>query len=273
MTTLSVSERKKVFERTPYFVADTTAWCAGCGYGAWSRVIMEEIERINPSKLLTTTEDGCSEVIGGMVSGDMLHALHGRSVSTARGLKMANPDAFVLAIQGDGGMLNEGLNEIIHAAASGANICVILGNNGVLGDTGGQHTMGTPEGLRTPTSPDGRTSGQHGTPIPIANLIAMFPGVAFVGRIASHDPAFVYRGQRVIRKAFEANMAGAGFTFIESMTTCPTGWRMTPVEAAKYQEEHILDKSPVGIIKDWDPATHPPHEAPLASLKTRAGEV
>src|SRR5690606_11456315 len=144
---------------------------------------------------------------------------HGRAVSTARGVKMANPDAFVLAVQGDGGMLNEGITEIIHAAAGGANICVLFANNGVLGDTGGQHTMGTPEGLRTPTSPTGRTTEEHGSAIPISDMVATFPGAAFVARVSSHDPAYMHRGQKMIRSAFEATMAGAGLTFVEAVTT------------------------------------------------------
>ena len=266
--TAPTTERKAIFERTQYHAADTTAWCPGCGYGSWARAIMEEVERANPANCFVITEDSCAEVIGGMIAGDHLHALHGRAVSTARGVKLASPGALVIAVQGDGGMLNEGLNEVLHAAASGQNICVILGNNGVLGDTGGQHTMGSAIGLRTPTSPEGRDAAQHGSPVPVAEFVARFPGVAFVARISSHDPAFIYRGQRLIRKALEANMAGAGMTFIESMTTCPTGWRMTPVEAVQYQEEHILDQSPVGIIKDWDPAS-PGHEGPLPHLAAK----
>ena len=267
MTTLQLpviaAGAKTIFSRPEVFREEGTPWCTGCGYGAWSRAVVEELERLNPAKLVGTVDVACLEFMREIVPGDMLQALHGRAVSTARGLKLANPEAFVVAFQGDGGMLNEGLNEIIHLAASGQNVCVVFGNNGVLGDTGGQYTMGSPEGLVTPTSPEGRNFTEHGSQIPIANILAGFPGTAFVGRIATHDPAYVYRGQRILRKAFEANMAGAGFTFIECVTTCPTGWRMSPVEAAVYQEEHILDKTPVGIIKDWDAATTPPREAAL----------
>jgi 2-oxoglutarate ferredoxin oxidoreductase subunit beta len=257
---------KVVFERPHVFVEEGTPWCQGCGYGAWSRIIVEELERMNPAKLVGTVDVACLEYMREIVPGDMLQALHGRSVSTMRALKLANPEAFAIAFQGDGGMLNEGLNEIIHLAASGDNVCVIFGNNGVLGDTGGQYTFGTPEGLKTATSPQGRNRSDHGSQIPIANILAIFPGTAFVGRISTHDPAYVFRGQKILRKALEANMAGAGFTFIECVTTCPTGWRMTPVESAIYTEEHILDKTPVGIIKDWDPATHVAKEAPLPRL-------
>ena len=255
---------KAVFHRPEVFVEENTPWCTGCGYGAWSRVLVEELERLNPAKIVGTVDVACLEYMREVVPGDMLQALHGRAVSTARGLQLANPDAFTIAFQGDGGMLNEGLNEIIHLAASGQNVCVILGNNGVLGDTGGQFTMGAAEGLKTPTSPEGRSEAEHGSRIPIAEMLTMFPGTAFVGRISTHDPAYVYRGQKIIRKAFEANMAGAGFTFIECLTTCPTGWRLSPVEAIKYQEEHILDKYPQEILKDWNEEARPPLHAPLA---------
>jgi len=263
MTTVEAPTGKAVFERPHVFVEEGTPWCQGCGYGAWSRALVEELERANPAKLVGTVDVACLEFMREIVPGDMLQALHGRSVSTMRGLKLANPEPFAIAFQGDGGMMNEGLSEIIHLAASGQNVCVILGNNGVFGDTGGQYTAGAPAGLKTPTSPEGRNERDHGTQIPICDMVAMFPKVAFVARISTHDPAFVYRGQRVLRKAFEANMAGAGLTFIECVTTCPTGWRMTPVESVIYTEEHILDKNPVGIIKDWDPKTHEAVEAPL----------
>jgi len=257
---------KQVFELPEALAAENTPWCTGCGYGAWARIFVEEIERLNPAKLVGTVDVACLEYMREVVPGDMLQALHGRAVSTARGLQLANPDAFVIAFQGDGGMLNEGLNEILHLAASGQNVCVVLGNNGVLGDTGGQYTMGAAEGLRTPTSPQGRNEQDHGSRIPIAEILAGFPGTAYVARISTHDPAFVYRGQKMVRKAFEANMAGAGFTFIECLTTCPTGWRLSPVEAIKYQEEHILDKYPAEVLKDWNEETSVARHAPLARL-------
>jgi 2-oxoglutarate ferredoxin oxidoreductase subunit beta len=257
---------KVVFERPHIFVEEGTPWCQGCGYGAWSRAIIEEIERANPAKLVAAADIACLEYMHEIIPGDITIALHGRSVSTVRGMKMAQPDAMAIAFQGDGGMLNEGLNEVIHAAASGQNMLAILGNNGVFGDTGGQFTMGAPIGLKTPTSPTGRNQATHGSPIPICEMLALLPGTAFVGRISTHDPAYVYRGQRVLRRAMEVVMSGAGFAFVECMTTCPTGWRMTPVEAVKYHEEVMLRDKPVGIIKDWDPATHPAVEAPLPKL-------
>lgn len=257
---------KHIFERPEILIEENSPWCTGCGYGQWARVLIDEVARLNAAKVVGTVDVACLEYMREVIPGDMLQALHGRSVSTLRGLKLANPEAFAIAFQGDGGMLNEGLNEIIHLAANGENVCVILGNNGVLGDTGGQYTMGTPEGLRTTTTPNGRNEVDHGTRIPIAEMVAQFPKVAFVARVSTHDPAFVFRGQKLIRKAFEANMAGAGLTFIECMTTCPTGWRMTPVESVQYQEEHILDKHPVGILKDWKPGGVT-REAALPTLK------
>jgi 2-oxoglutarate/2-oxoacid ferredoxin oxidoreductase subunit beta len=257
---------KVVFERPHIFVEEGTPWCQGCGYGAWSRIIIEEIERANPAKLVAACDIACLEYMHEIIPGDITIGLHGRSVATVRGMKMAQPDAMAIAFQGDGGMLNEGLNEVIHAAASGQNIIAILGNNGVFGDTGGQHTLGAPMGLKTPTSPNGREAKTHGTSIPLAEMLAMMPGTAFVGRISTHDPAYVFRGAKILRKAIEASMAGAGFVFLECLTTCPTGWRMTPVEAVKYHEEVMLKERPVGILKDWDPATHPAVEPALPKL-------
>lgn len=260
---------KAVFERPHVFVEEGTPWCQGCGYGAWSRALIEEIERANPAKLVAAADIACLEYMTEITPGDTTYALHGRAVSTVRGMKMAQPQAMAIAFQGDGGMLNEGLNEVIHAAASGQNILVILGNNGVFGDTGGQFTMGTPMGHKSPTSPGGRNAQTHGSPVPICDMLALLPGTAFIGRISTHDPAYVYRGQRVLRRAIEVVMSNNGFTFVECMTTCPTGWRMTPVEAVKYHEEVMLKDRQMGILKDWDPATQPPVESPLPRL----GEV
>ena len=167
LTLLRDPKAKDVFHRPEIFVEENTPWCTGCGYGAWARTLVQELERANPAKLVGTVDVACLEYMREIVPGDMLQALHGRAVSTLRGLKYANPQAFAIAFQGDGGMLNEGLNEVIHAAAQGQNICVILGNNGVLGDTGGQATMGSAEGLVTPTSQRGRNFEEHGSRIPI----------------------------------------------------------------------------------------------------------
>jgi len=248
-----VSGRKVVFERTPIFVEKATPWCLGCGYGALARAVVEEIENLNPKKMITIGDVGCLEFIQAHLPSDHMGSPHGRSVAVARGVKKARPDCMVVVFQGDGACLNEGLNEIMHAAAAGDSICVIMGNNGVLGDTGGQFTVAAEPGLVTSHSPTGKDPRQQGLPIRLAEILATFPTTAYAARGSTHDPAYAYRLQKMIRKAFQAANENAGFVYVEAVTTCPTGWSMTSVEAVKYAEHRVEKYFPVGVLKDWEP--------------------
>ena len=254
------TRRKEIFSRENVFTTQGTPWCMGCGYGALARIVVEELHRLKPERAIGVVDVACLEAIKPMLDIDMVQGLHGRAVSIAKGVKLAQPEALVLAFQGDGGMLNEGLNEILHLGASGHSVCVIMGNNGVLGDTGGQATVAAPYGLKTISTPHGRNLADHGSTIPIAQMLAMLPGTAYVARGSTHDPAYAYRLQKMVRKALQVAQANAGLAFVEVLSTCPTGWNMTPVEAAVWQGEHILPQSPVGVIKDWNPAGAAPDE-------------
>ncbi len=247
-----VAGRKAVFERTVPFVQRATPWCMGCGYGALARAVIEEIEALKPKKMIATIDTACLEFIEAHLPCDNVHAGHGRAVSVARAVKKVHPDALVVAFQGDGGMLNEGLNEVMHAAAAGESICVIMGNNGVLGDTGGQFTVAAEPGLVTSSSPLGKNPKHQGMPIKIADILATFPTAAYVARGSTHDPAYAYRLQKMIRKAFQAANENAGFVLVDAVTTCPTGWGMTSVEAVRYAEHRIEGYYPVGVLKDWE---------------------
>lgn len=247
-------QRKEIFSREKVFTTQGTPWCMGCGYGALARIMVEELHRLKPERAIGVVDVACLEAIKPMLDIDMIQGLHGRAVSIAKGVKIAVPEALVMAFQGDGGMLNEGLNEILHLGASGHSVCVIMGNNGVLGDTGGQATVAAPIGLKTVTTPGGRNAKTHGSPIPIAQMLALLPGTAYVARGSTHDPAYAYRLQKMIRKALQVVQANAGLAFVEVLSTCPTGWNMSSVEAAVWQGENILPQSPVGVLKDWNPA-------------------
>lgn len=242
---------KVIFDREEFFIDEGTHWCAGCGYGTFARIMIDEIKRI-PTEVpvIAVVEPSCFEAIAAMVPCDVVDGPHGRSVAVATGIKRSHPNATVIVFQGDGGTANEGLNELFHAAARGENITVFMGNNGVLGDTGGQLTMSGVVELPTPTSREGRKAEQHGHNLPVANLVSQVVGTAFVARMSSHDPALVYRGQRMVRRALDVQRQGLGLAFVDLVTMCPTGWGMTPIEAVKFTEQTIMPAYPPGVIKD-----------------------
>ena len=101
-------------------------------------------------------------------------------------------------------MVSEGLAEVLHTAARGENITCLMLDNGVFGDTGGQMTATTTVGQRTKTDVSGRAASDYGYPIPIADLVAQFPGVAYVARGAVDRPNAVARTRRYLREAFES---------------------------------------------------------------------
>ncbi len=241
--------KKTVFKREDFFVDQGTHWCMGCGYGAFARIAIEELSRLD-GPVIAIADTSCFESIIGMLPVDCMHALHGRAVAVAVGVKRMLPETTVVVFQGDGGMANEGVGEMLHAAAHGTPITVVHGMNGVLGDTGGQFTAAAPIGLPTPTTLEGRDPAKHGFPLKMADIVAQIEGTSYVARMSSHDPAMVFRGQKAFRRALEIQKEGIGLSFLDLITTCPTGWAMTPIDSIKFTEEVIMPQYPVGILKD-----------------------
>ena len=180
----------------------------------------------------------------------MLLALHGRAPSLATGVKRARPDTFVLTVQGDGDMVNEGLQEVLHAAARGEQITCIMLNNGVFGETGGHMTATTVLGQRTKNTLEGRDAAAHGYPIMLSNLIAELEGAAYVARGAVNNAGNVARTKKMLLRAFETQVEGRGFSFVEILTMCPTGWFIETEEAPDYLHEHLGSVHGVGVLKD-----------------------
>jgi 2-oxoglutarate ferredoxin oxidoreductase subunit beta len=166
------------------------------------------------------------------------------------------PDRVVWTLQGDGDMVSEGLAEVMHTAARGERLTCILLNNGVFGDTGGQMTAMTVVGQRTKNTLEGREPRNHGFPIPIADIIARFPGAAYVARGSVHSAAEVAKAKKMVRTAFEHQIAGRGFTFVELLTMCPTGWFVPTSEGPDYLSQSMQPVYPLGVLKSpgVDPA-------------------
>jgi 2-oxoglutarate ferredoxin oxidoreductase subunit beta len=180
---------------------------------------------------------------------DSLQCLHGRAPAVATGVKRMLPETPVITLQGDGDMVSEGLHEVLHAAARAEKVTALLLNNGVFGDTGGHLTATTVVGQRTKTSLEGRDPEVHGYPIDVSKLLAQLDGVAYVARGAVNTPGMIARTKRMVHRALELQMAGAGFTFVEVLTMCPTGWFVGTPEGPDYLEEAMMTTFGIGELK------------------------
>ena len=225
--------------------------CPGCGEPIAMRSALEAVSELGlVQRTVAIFGIGCYTAFSNNLDVEVLQALHGRAPSLATGVKRAKPDTFVFTIQGDGDMVNEGLQEVVHAAARGENVTCIMLNNGVFGETGGHLTATTVLGQRTKNTLDGRTAADHGYPILLSNLLAQLDGAAFVARGAVNTAGNVARTKKMILRAFETQMAGRGFSFVEILTMCPTGWFIETEEAPGYLNDNLAAVHATGILKD-----------------------
>src|SRR6476620_4397274 len=216
--------------------------CPGCGEPLALRGYLEAIQELGlGQKTIGVAGIGCYTSFSMTTDVDLVQALHGRAPSVATGVKRMRPDAIVFTIQGDGDMVNEGLQEVLHTAARGEAVTCILLNNGVFGETGGHMTATTVLGQRTKNTLDGRDAGYHGYPILIGDLLAQLEGAAYVARGSVHNAGAVARTKRMFKRAFETQANGTGFTFVEVLTMCPTGWFIPTVEGPEYMQDTLRE--------------------------------
>ena len=225
--------------------------CAGCGEPAAIRSVVEMIDELGlTNRAVGVFGIGCYTSFSPGMDVEVLQALHGRAPSLATGLKRVQPQSIVFTIQGDGDMVNEGLQEVIHTAARGENVTCIMLNNGVFGETGGHMTATTVIGQRTKNSLEGRDPKKHGYPIRMAEMLAPLDGVAYVARGATNNAGNIFQLRKMLRSALQAQADGLGFSFVEILTMCPTGWFIQTGEAPDYLEDKLEAFHKVGIIKD-----------------------
>lgn len=225
--------------------------CPGCGEPIAMRCVMEAIEELAlVQRTIAVFGIGCYTAFSNNLDVEVLQALHGRAPSLATGAKRARPETVVLTIQGDGDMVNEGLQEVLHTAARGENVTCFMLNNGVFGETGGHMTATTVLGQRTKNSLDGRSAEAHGQPILLSNLLAQLDGAAFVARGAVNTAGAVARTKRLVLRALETQVAGRGFSFVEILTMCPTGWFVETQEAPSYLDSSLAAVHAPGVLKD-----------------------
>src|SRR6266508_1301235 len=246
---LPVPGRKVSEFNSPLMLTNDHHFCAGCGEPVAMRIVLEVIEELSlVQRAIAVVGHGCYGAFVTMIDVDVLQCLHGRAPSCATGLKRMRPDCAVFTIQGDGDMVSEGLQEVMHTAARGEKVTCILMNNGVFGDTGGHMTASTVIGQRTKTSLDGRDPDTHGHPIPIADILARLNGVGYVARGSVHTAGWVAQTKRMIRRAFEHQMAGHGFSLVEVFTMCPTGWFVPTAEGPQYMVDSLESVFPLGEL-------------------------
>ncbi len=225
--------------------------CPGCGEPIAMRAILEAIEALDAvRRAIGVFGIGCYTAFSNNLDVEVLQALHGRAPSLATGVKRAKSNALVLTVQGDGDMVNEGLQEVLHTAARGERVTCFMLDNGVFGETGGHMTATTALGQRTKNTLDGRDAEQHGFPIRVSTLIAELEGAAYVARGAVNNAGNVARTKKMVRRALEVQEQGLGFSFVEILTMCPTGWFVDTPEAPDYLTSTLAPVHAPGVLKD-----------------------
>jgi 2-oxoglutarate ferredoxin oxidoreductase subunit beta len=224
--------------------------CPGCGEPLALRMLLEAISELGcAQRAIGVVGIGCYTALSPLMDVDVIQALHGRAPSLATGAKRMLPDALVFTLQGDGDMVNEGLQEVIHTAARGENVTCVLLDNGVFGETGGHMTATSVLGQRTKNTLEGRDAAYHGHPILIGDLLAMQGGCAYAARGSVHDAAGVAASKRLLRRALETQLRGEGFSFVEILTMCPTGWFVGTAKGPEYLARTLGPVHATGELK------------------------
>ena len=237
-------------ERKTFATGGVHHMCPGCGEPMAYRIIAEVMEEMNlRENTVHVAGIGCYGAMDSLLQVDRVNALHGRAPSVATGVKRMLPDRFVMTIQGDGDLISEGMGEAVHCAARGEKFTVICVNNTVNGETGGHMTAATMVGQKTKSTLKGRDADYHGRPVKMAELLAVLDGTAYSARGSVHSPVAMKRTKRMVRNAFEAQVQGKGFSYVEIMTMCPTGWFMETWEAPKYMEDVMTKYFTLGEFK------------------------
>jgi 2-oxoglutarate ferredoxin oxidoreductase subunit beta len=226
-------------------------YCPGCSHGVVHKLIAEVIDEMGmEEQTIGIAPVGCAVFAYNYLDIDWQEAAHGRAPALATAVKRLNPDKMVFTYQGDGDLAAIGTAETIHACNRGENIVIVFINNAIYGMTGGQMAPTTLLGMSTATCPYGRSVELNGYPLKISDLLAQLDGTCLVTRQSVHTAAAVRKAKKMLRKAFENSMAHKGTSVVEFVSTCASGWKMTPDQANKWMVENMLQKYPLGELKD-----------------------
>ncbi len=240
-----------VFEK-PKALADVPLhYCPGCTHGIIHRLVAEVIDELGiEGKTVGVAPVGCSVFAYNYFNCDMIEAAHGRAPAVATGVKRSLPENIVFTYQGDGDLAAIGTAETVHAAARNENITIIFVNNAIYGMTGGQMAPTTLPGQVTQTSPYGRNPEQVGLPVKVCELLSNVDGATYLERVAVNNVKNVKAAKKAIKKAFQNQLEGKGFSLVEVLSTCPTNWGLKPDKALEWLEENMIPYYPLGVYKD-----------------------
>jgi 2-oxoglutarate ferredoxin oxidoreductase subunit beta len=238
------------YKKSAILTEDIMHYCPGCGHSTTHRILAEIIgEEGIQQDTIGVSPVGCSVFLYNYIDIDWQEAAHGRAPALATAIKRLLPDKFVFTYQGDGDLAAIGTAETIHSCNRGENILIIFINNGIYGMTGGQMAPTTLPGMKSSTSPYGRDVRLMGFPLKMTDIVATLPGTYYVTRQSVHNPANVRKTKRAMRKAVQYQKLNKGTCFIEIVSNCPSGWKMTPVQANKWLEENMFPYYPLGDLK------------------------
>lgn len=241
---------EKLFARPESLQDVPFHYCPGCHHGIIHRLVAEVIDELNVrDRTVAVVPVGCSVLGYDYFNVDSFEAAHGRAPATATGVKRVHPDNVVFTYQGDGDLAAIGCAEIVHAAARGEKITTIFVNNAIYGMTGGQMAPTTLVDQKTTTSPYGRKENGQGKPIRVSELLSTLDGAKYIARVAVNNPANMAKAKAAIKKAFEVQLSGEGFSLVEVLSTCPTNWGMTALESTEWMEKNMMPYFPMGVFK------------------------
>ena len=271
-----MAEYTTIHEKSPAFydnydrkseLQHQTHYCPGCGHGVAHKLIAETIAEMGlQDRSIFVSPVGCSVFAYYYFDTGNVQASHGRTPAVATGLKRSRPDSIVIAYQGDGDLAAIGTAEIVHAANRGEKITVFFINNAIYGMTGGQMAPTTLSGQTSTTTPWGRRPSNEGFPLHVCELLATLEAPTYIERVALSDNKNIMRARRAVRKAIENQQKGAGFSFVEILSPCPTIWKMDPVVARNWVAEKLMPAFPCQVFRDkvHEPVaeSQPPHKTP-----------
>ena len=238
-------------KRTEVLTDARTHYCPGCGHGIAHRLVAEVIEELGiREKTIAIAPVGCAVLMYDYFNCDMIECPHGRPPAMATGIKRVQPDKIVFTYQGDGDLAAIGTAETIHAANRGENITVIFINNAIYGMTGGQMAPTTLIGMRSTTSQDGRGEHGEGPPLKVCELLSSLDGVCYLERTAVSTPKDVNATKRAIKKAFQNQIDGKGFSLVEVLSMCPTDWKLSTAKSVDFVNNEMKEAFPLGVYKD-----------------------
>ncbi|MBO5505388.1 MAG: 2-oxoglutarate oxidoreductase [Clostridia bacterium] len=240
-----------VFEKPKALTDAPLHYCPGCTHGIIHRLVAEAIDELGiQGRTIGVASVGCSVFTYNYFNCDMVQAAHGRAPAVATGVKRSDKNNIVFTYQGDGDLAAIGTAETVHSAARGENITVIFVNNAIYGMTGGQMAPTTLPGQVTQTSPYGRDTEAVGFPVKVCEMLSKVDGATYLERVAVNNVANVKKAKKAIKKAFQNQIEGKGFSLVEVLSTCPTNWGMAPDKSLKWLEENMIPYYPLGVYKD-----------------------